>query len=340
MVICSKAPFRIGLAGGGTDVSPFCDLFGGAIVNTTISLFAHARIEVRGEQIIIKATDRNERQVFDLSENLPINGVLDLHKAVYNRLQKDYDLPVRGFHITTATDAPAGSGLGTSSTLVVSILGAFLKMYEMEMRPHAVAQYAYNIERIDLGFSGGRQDQFAASFGGFNFMSFEADNRASIVPIKLKEDYKNLLQKNLLLYFTNSSRNSASIIDEQVENVVNKHESSISAMHYLKKQALIMQEMMHVGQPDELGSLLDFGFRQKKNMARHITNERIDILYKAALDAGATGGKISGAGGGGFMVFYCPGITRENVVNALLPFGGAVKEFVFVSQGLTTWKEN
>ena len=197
MVICSKAPFRIGLAGGGTDVSPFCDLFGGAIVNTTISLFAHARIEVRGEQIIIKATDRNERQVFDLSENLPINGVLDLHKAVYNRLQKDYDLPVRGFHITTTTDAPAGSGPGTSSTLVVSILGAFLKMYEMEMRPHAVAQYAYNIERIDLGFSGGRQNQFAASFGGFNFMSFEADNQASIVPIKLNEDYKNLLQKNL-----------------------------------------------------------------------------------------------------------------------------------------------
>ena len=197
MVICSKAPFHIGLAGGGTDVSPFCELFGGAIVNTTISLFDHARIEVRGEQIIIKATDRNERQVFDLSENLPINGVLDLHKAVYNRLQKDYNLPVRGFHITTATDAPAGSGPGTSSTLVVSILGAFLKMYEMEMRPHAVAQYAYDIERIDLGFSGGRQDQFAASFGGFNFMSFEADNQASIVPIKLNEDYKNLLQKNL-----------------------------------------------------------------------------------------------------------------------------------------------
>ncbi len=329
---------RIGLAGGGTDVSPYCDLYGGAVLNATISLYAHAKLEITGGQIIIESTDRQERAIFEISNNLPINGQLDLHKAVYNRLQKDFILPRIGFSLSTATDAPAGSGLGTSSTLVVAILGAFLNLYEMQLSEHEVAQYAYEIERTDLQFSGGRQDQYAASYGGFNFMEFGENNQAGISPILLDETYINLLQNNLLLYFTNSSRNSADIIDEQVKNVLSKNEESLNAMHFLKEQAILMRDVMLSSPTDQMGPLLDVSFAQKKKMAHNISNNAIEEVYAAAMRAGATGGKISGAGGGGFMVFYCPDNTRKNVAETLLTFGGEIKEYIFVQEGLHTWQ--
>ena len=174
MIYRSKAPLRIGLAGGGTDVSPYSDQFGGAILNTTISLSAYATIEPLIEnKIIVEALDRNESQQFDLLPLLPIDGTLDLLKGVYNRIQKDQAVQLPGFKLSTFVDAPAGSGLGTSSTLVVAVLGAFVEMLKLPMDEYKIAQYAYDIERHDLQLAGGKQDQYAATFGGvilWNFM--------------------------------------------------------------------------------------------------------------------------------------------------------------------------
>lgn len=338
MIFRSKAPLRIGLAGGGTDVSPYSDQFGGAILNTTISLSAYASIEpLTDNKIIIQAFDRNEAQTFDLADQLPIDGTLDLLKGVYNRIQKDHPMPSAGFRLSTFVDAPAGSGLGTSSTLVVAVLGAFLEMRKIKMDEYAIAKYAYDIERIDLKLAGGKQDQYAATFGGVNFMEFYAGDKVIVNPLRIKPQYLHELENNLVLYFTSTSRESAAIIKEQVKNVNEKNEKSIEAMHHLKGQAKMMKEALLQGKLDEIGVILNYGFEQKRNMAANISNANIEKVYAAAKEAGATGGKISGAGGGGFMIFYCPGNTRHAVIKALNNFGGNVRDYSFTKHGLTTW---
>ncbi|MDP4283781.1 MAG: dehydrogenase [Bacteroidota bacterium] len=338
MIYRSKAPLRIGLAGGGTDVSPYSDQFGGAILNATVSLFAFANIEPLDEnKIIIQALDRKEEQHFDWAPALPINGTLDLLKGVYNRIHEDYGIPATGFRLSTFVDAPAGSGLGTSSTLVVAIIGAFVEWLKLPLGDYDIAHYAYQIERKDLKLTGGKQDQYAAMFGGVNFMEFYEDDKVIVNPLRIKSQYLHELENNLVLYFTATSRESASIIDEQVKNVNSKNEKSIEAMHQLKEQARRMKEALLKGRLDEFGAILDFGFQQKRRMAHNISNSRIEEIYEAAKSAGATGGKISGAGGGGFMIFYCPGNTHHAVVEVLKKFGGYVKNYTFTKYGLTTW---
>ncbi|MBL0146360.1 MAG: dehydrogenase [Chitinophagaceae bacterium] len=338
MIYRSKAPLRIGLAGGGTDVSPYSDQFGGAILNATVSLSAYATLEPLEEnKIILQALDREEEQVFNITEELPVNGTLDLLKGVYNRVQKDYSFPLGGFKLSTFVDAPAGSGLGTSSTLVVAILGAFVERYKLPLGDYDIAHYAYEIERNDLKLAGGKQDQYAATFGGVNFMEFYEGDKVIVNPLRIKPQYLHELENNLVLYFTATSRESATIIKEQVKNVTSNNEKSIEAMHQLKEQAKMMKEALLKGKLNDIGEILDFGFRQKKLMATNISNTSIEAIYDAAKAAGATGGKISGAGGGGFMIFYCPNNTRYAVINALNSFGGDVKKYQFTKYGLTTW---
>jgi D-glycero-alpha-D-manno-heptose-7-phosphate kinase len=338
MIYRSKAPLRIGLAGGGTDVSPYSDKFGGAILNATISLFAYANIELLDEKkIIVQALDRKEEQQFEFQNQLPIDGTLDLLKGVYNRIQKDYGIPETGFRLSTFVDAPAGSGLGTSSTLVVAIIGAFVEWLKLPLGDYDIAHYAYQIERNDLKLSGGKQDQYAAMFGGVNFMEFYEEDKVIVNPLRIKPEYLHELENNLVLYFTSTSRESAGIINEQVKNVNNKNEKSIEAMHQLKEQARMMKEALLKGKLNEFGEILDFGFMQKRRMAHNISNTRIEEIYEAAKKAGATGGKISGAGGGGFMIFYCPANTHHAVVEKLKEFGGEVKNYTFTKYGLTTW---
>jgi D-glycero-alpha-D-manno-heptose-7-phosphate kinase len=338
MIYRSKAPLRIGLAGGGTDVSPYSDLYGGAILNATVSLYASASIEPLTEPaIVLRAIDRAEEQQFPLGASLPIDGKLDLLKGVYNRLNRDFELPQGGFRLSTYVDAPAGSGLGTSSTLVVAIVGAFAEMARLPLGEYDIAHLAYEIERKDLQMAGGKQDQYAATFGGVNFMEFFAGEKVIVNPLRVKPQHMFELENNLLLYFTATSRESARIIEKQSRNVTNKQEGSIEAMHQLKHQSLMMKEALLTGRLNEIGEILDFGFRQKRLMAEGISNQAMEAIYECAKQAGATGGKISGAGGGGFMIFYCPGTSKFQVAEALKQFGGHSKAYQFVDHGLTTW---
>lgn len=338
MIYRSKAPLRIGLAGGGTDVSPYCDLYGGAILNATVSLYAYANIEPIDENaIILNAVDRKEEERYEWTDKLPVNGKLDLLKGVYNSIQRRYGVPLSGFRLSTSVDAPAGSGLGTSSTLVVAVIGAFTEMLRLPLGEYDIAHLAYEIERNELDMAGGRQDQYAATFGGVNFMEFSADDKVIVNPLRIKQQYLFELENNLLLYYTSTSRESAKIIEKQKLNVKEKRDKSIEAMHQLKQQAQMMKEALLKGRVHEIGDILDFGFRQKKEMAEGISNSLMEDIYSAAKNAGATGGKISGAGGGGFMIFYCPGNTKFAVMEALAAFGGHCKNYQFVDHGLTTW---
>lgn len=338
MIYRSKAPLRIGLAGGGTDVSPYCDIYGGAILNASISLYAYASIELIDEpKIVIEAKDRNETATYHKTDALPIDGHLDLAKGIYNRMVRDYGPVASGFKLSTFVDAPAGSGLGTSSTLMVAILGAFAEWLQLPMGEYDIAHTAYEIERVELAMAGGKQDQYAATFGGINFMEFYAGDRVIVNPLRIKSKYLYELGNNLLLYFTATSRVSAAIIEKQAKNVTEKNQQSIEAMHQLKEQATMMKEALLKGKIDDIGRILDFGFRHKKQMAQGISNNHMDELYEIALKAGATGGKISGAGGGGFMMFYCPGNTGYQVKEALSKFEGGFRQYQFSEQGLFTW---
>lgn len=338
MIARSKAPLRIGLAGGGTDVSPYCDLYGGAILNATISMYSYASLEPRSDgKIVLDARDRNERYEYAVAKRLEIDGKLDLAKGIYNRMMREFCEEPFGFTLTTYSDAPPGSGLGTSSTMMVAILGVFMEYLKLPFGEYDIAHLAYEIERVDLAMAGGRQDQYAATFGGVNFMEFFQDDKVIVNPLRVRSKFLHELAHNLILYYTETSRESAKIISSQAKNVSENKQSSIEAMDNLKVQATQMKESLLKGELDRIGQILDFGWQNKKAMAAGISNPLIDDIYQSAISAGATGGKISGAGGGGFMIFYAPGTKRFDVIEALKKFGGRPMRYQFTNTGLTTW---
>jgi D-glycero-alpha-D-manno-heptose-7-phosphate kinase len=337
MIIRSKAPLRLGLAGGGTDVSPYSDVYGGAILNATISLYAFATLIPRQDKkAVFNSIDKNISESVDIADT-GREGELVLLKGIASYIRMKYGDFETGFELSTFVDAPAGSGLGTSSTLCVAIISAFAEWMNLPLGEYDIAKMAYDIERSYLGMAGGKQDQYAATFGGFNFMEF-AGEKVIVNPLRVKPRFVHELENNLLLYYTSTSRLSSTIIEEQQKNVNAKKEKSVDAMHKLKEQSVMMKEAILTGKLDIIGEILDFGWNYKKQMAEGISNPLIDELYASALKAGASGGKISGAGGGGFMIFYCPQNTRYNVMKALKPFGGEFKRYQFVETGVVSWR--
>jgi D-glycero-alpha-D-manno-heptose-7-phosphate kinase len=335
MIIRSKAPLRLGLAGGGTDVTPYSDLYGGATLNATINMYAYATIIPSSNgKIVIRSIDKNVHFETDSVDSIPIDGSLNL---LYNRVVKDYTHSALSFELSTYVDAPPGSGLGTSSTLVVTVLGAFAEWLKLPLGEYDLARLAYQIERIDLQMAGGKQDQYAATFGGVNYMEFYKDDKVIVNPLRIKSLYLNELSHNLVLYHTKTSRVSSAIIERQARNISENKSKYIEATHKLKEQAIMMKEAILKGDIDQIGPVLDFGWKYKKQIASGITNHLIDSIYDAALESGATGGKISGAGGGGFMIFYCPNNTRYEVIESLRKFGGTSHRYEFTNAGMTAW---
>jgi D-glycero-alpha-D-manno-heptose-7-phosphate kinase len=237
-------------------------------------------------------------------------------------------------------DVPSGSGLGTSSTLVVAMIAAFAEWLQFPLGEYDIAQLAYIIEREDLKMEGGRQDQYAAAFGGFNFMEFTTQGNTIVNPLNLRTKFRNELAFSLILYFTETSRESAHIIQRQQANIHKKESESIEATHYLKQKAFDMKEVLLRGDFSTFGKLLHESWLQKKRMAQGISTAQIDLIYHAAINAGALGGKISGAGGGGFMMFYAESTQRYDVVRALKEFGGTVLPYQFTQTGVEQWRVN
>ncbi len=319
-------------------MSPYSDLYGGAILNATISMYSYATIEpLDNGQIEFISIDQGESYHGEATERLEINGNLDLLKGVYNRLVQDFIYKPLSFRLSTFSDAPPGSGLGSSSTMVVAILGAFVEWLKLPLGEYDIAHLAFEIERKDLKMAGGKQDQYAATFGGFNFMEFYGEDKVIVNPLRVRSAYRNELSHNILLYYTQTSRQSSKIIETQSKNVTGSKEAPLLAMHEVKKSAIEMKEAVLTGNIAQIGPILHSSWQHKKAMAEGISNSSIDELYEAAIAAGSTGGKISGAGGGGYIFFYCPVNTRFAVAKALSAFGGDVQDYSFTEAGLTTW---
>jgi D-glycero-alpha-D-manno-heptose-7-phosphate kinase len=339
MVFRSKAPLRLGFGGGGTDVSPYCDEYGGYILNATIDMYAYCTIEATSNgKISFQAADLNERMEYDSETSLKIDGQLDLHKGVYNRIVKQFnnDRPL-SFAMTTYSDAPAGSGLGSSSTIVVAMIAAFAEWLNLPLGEYDIASLAYDIERLDIGLEGGRQDQYAATFGGFNFMEFYKDNRVIVNPLRIKESIINELENALVLYYSGASRESSIIIKEQIKNTKLKTGKAIQSMHRVKEDALSMKEHLLKGNIVAFVQCLGHAWESKKGMASSITNKKIEEIFDHAFLNGAIAGKISGAGGGGYIMFMTGSTNRIKLVRALNELGGIVVNIHFTEKGVQTW---
>jgi D-glycero-alpha-D-manno-heptose-7-phosphate kinase len=340
MIVRSRAPLRLGLAGGGTDVSPYCDVYGGQVMNVTIDRYAYAMISASDDHLChFQALDGGASEQWPHDEPVPVDGGLKLLKGVYARIMRDYvDGPAIPLRVKTFSDAPPGSGLGSSSTMVVALIQAFSEYFSLPLGEYEVAHLAYEIERSDLALAGGKQDQYAATFGGFNFMEFYGDNRVIVNPLRVKDWVWTELEASLVLYFTGVSRASADIIDQQSRNVGQNHQASIDAMHQLKKEAVQMKECILKGDLRGLERTLQAGWEAKKMTATSISNELIERVERTAFANGATAAKVSGAGGGGFMMFLCNPEQRIALTRALLAEGGSVMDFHFTQQGATAWR--
>lgn len=336
MLIRSKAPLRISFAGGGTDVSPYTEEQGGLVLNVTIDKYSYATLQLSGApHITVQSLDYDVIAKYDVDKPLPYDGRLDLVKAVINRLTPEDS--TQGLDVFMHTDAPPGSGLGSSSSLVVCLIGLFQQWRHLPLTNYDVAELAYDIERVDMAIQGGRQDQYAATFGGFNFIEFAKD--ATIVnPLRIPPETVNELNYNLLLCYTGKTRLSAGIIQAQVNNYVHREEEVLRAMGELKTIATAMKNALLQGHLHDFGALLHEAWLNKQKMAKQISPPFIQELYATARQEGALGGKISGAGGGGFMMVYCPFQRKHRVAAALERMGARVVDFHFDFRGLQTWE--
>lgn len=339
MIVHARAPLRLGLAGGGTDVSPFTELYGGYVLNATIDRYAYAMLApAEGDRVRFMSTDTEKEFSGRAAPFLPLEGELPLHKAVYNYIVQTHNQgrPL-SVELRTFCEAPPGSGLGSSSTLIVAMLRAFVEYLNIPLDDYLLARTAYVIERKDCALQGGRQDQYAAAFGGFNFMEFYADERVVVNPLRIKNWIVTELEARLVLYFTGISRDSAHIIAEQSGNVEASRQQTVDAMQRMKDDAVSMKENLLRGNFSGLVDAFLAGWENKKNSARRISNPCIEQSYSAAMAAGAQAGKVSGAGGGGFMMFLVPPEKRMRVVRALERLGGQILPAHFTKQGVQSW---
>ena len=338
--IRARAPLRLGLAGGGTDVSPFCDEHGGLVLNATIDRYAYAIIEPLDQPVIrFVASDQQQSIELPLNDELSLDGPLKLHRAVYRALIDEHHGGKRiPLALTTFCDAPAGSGLGSSSTLVVVMIRAFAELLNLPLDDYTIAALAFRIERVDCGLGGGRKDQYSATFGGFNFMEFHAQNRAVINPLRVKNWIICELEASLVLFYTGVSRESARIVADQSSGVAAGSATALKAMHGLKHEALVMKECLLRGDFDGIVHSMRQGWQSKKQSAKSVSNSHIDGIYDAAINAGALAGKVSGAGGGGFMMFFVRPERRMEVIRCLQMFQGQVNNCHFTKHGTQAWR--
>jgi D-glycero-alpha-D-manno-heptose-7-phosphate kinase len=338
--IRARAPLRLGLGGGGTDVSPYAETFGGVVLNATIDLYANVTIAPsQSGQVELHLDDRELSWSGPAEGRLPLGGELNLLKGVYNRMCAEFN-GGRGapLAVNVHADVPPGSGLGTSSAMVVALVQAFNELFQARLSAYDTAHLAYEIERVDLSLNGGKQDQYAAAFGGVNFIEFGPGPGVLVNPLRVAPETIAEFEASLVLFFSGVSRESARIIDEQARNVSSGDAASIESMHRLKEMAFRMKQALLLGRVVEVAEILDEGWLHKKNTASTVTTPELDAVYDAAKAAGAIGGKVSGAGGGGFMMFLVDPRKRHGVLKALEAHPGRVFASGLTAGGVMSWR--
>ncbi len=327
----AKAPLRVSFAGGGTDVPPFPEREGGVVLSATINRFAYGALTPREDDTIgVESVDFGMSVDYDADHDLAFDGKLDLVKAAIRKMGRG------GFDLFLHSSAPPGSGLGGSSTLMVTLIGLLKEFHRLPLTDYEIAELAFTIERTELGIKGGLQDQYAAAFGGFNFIEMTGDH-VIVNPLRINADVVHELEHNMLLCYTGTTRSGDHIIDDQTTRFTGGEDIALEGLRMQKRLATEMKDALLQRKVDEFGALLGTAWEYKQKMSPKIATPFILEAYEKAIKAGALGGKVTGAGGGGYMLFYCPFHRKHRVAQALIEMGGEVSEFEFAQQGLSTW---
>lgn len=332
----SRAPLRMSLAGGGTDVSPYTERYGGAVLSATINRYAWCSISATDtDEITVRSLDLNQVATFGSSAIPVFDGNLDLVKAVFRRLSVPQ---LAGLRVVLQTDAPPGSGLGSSSALVVATISALSTYFGLDLIPQEIARVAYVVEREDLGIAGGMQDQYSAAFGGFNVIEFTRAG-VEVFPVRLGRAMHHELESHVLLCFTGETRASGGILERQVQNVSVRKPATMGALHRLKELVVELRRAFHAEDLTTVAWLLDEAWRAKKDLTDGISAPRLDALHSVAKEHGALGGKLLGAGGGGYFLFLVDPERREDVAGALTSLGATVSRSVeLCDEGVSSWE--
>jgi len=328
----ARAPLRLSFCGGGTDVSPYPEEHGGLVLSATINQYAHASLRPRRDtRLTLASLDYDVTAKYDHPRRVRFDGKLDLLKAAVRALAVK-----RGLDLWVHSDAPPGSGLGSSSTMVVALLGVLGEWLRRPMSGYEIAELAYRVERADLGLAGGRQDQYAATFGGFNFIEFHRDSTV-VNPLRIRPDVLRELEYRLLLCYMGQTRSSARIIERQTAAYRRGARATVQALDRLKRETLEMKKALLTGDVDGMGELLHQAWETKKKLEASISNPHVDRLYAVARHEGAIGGKMPGAGGGGYFLLLTRFDRKHRVAAALEKRGAQVVPFQFEPQGLLSW---
>jgi D-glycero-alpha-D-manno-heptose-7-phosphate kinase len=336
VIFRARAPLRISFAGGGTDLSPYVNDRGGLVLNATIDRHAYATLRLRDDRVIsVKSQDFKTSLDFSVDEPPPFDGNLDLIKACLQRLQPKQD--VSGLELYLETEAPPGSGLGASSALVVATIGALAVWRRLILDKYEVARLAWEIERLDVGVPGGLQDQYSASFGGFNLIEFRNEREAIVNPLRIEAQILQELEYNMLLVYTGATRASAHIIKSQIAGLAGGQAAVLEAMDRMKALTLEAKDALLTGRLSDFAEILHEEWQAKKRTSDAVTTPAIDEMYDEARRLGAVGGKVSGAGGGGFMFLYCPFDRRPAVTERLRKLDGEILPMAFTPEGMQAW---
>ena len=337
MIFRARAPLRISFAGGGSDLSPYVNEHGGLVLSATINRYARATIRTCEERVIrVRSLDYGASLDLDLHEPAPFDGNLDLVKGCLRRLNPSHGLE-HGLELYLETEAPPGSGLGASSALVVATIGALAEWRQLRLSKYEVSRLAWEIERGDVGVPGGLQDQYSASFGGVNLIEFRSETDVVVNPLRIEPRTLSELEYNMLLVYTGATRVSATIIKSQVAGLTEKRADVTSAMDEMKRLTLEAKDALLTGRLDEFAQLLHEEWLAKKRTSEAVSTARIEELYEEARRLGVVGGKVSGAGGGGFMFLYCPFDRKPEVTKRLTELGCDVVPIAFARHGMESW---
>ena len=331
--IRARTPLRISFSGGGTDVMPYPADHGGCVLSVTIDLYSFASLRPREDSAYNVSSDEGPVARYTKPEDMALDGHQDLVKACLQDMA-----PHTGLDLHLFCDAPPGSGLGSSSALVVAMLAAVAELNHTPMTPYELAERAYRVERVQLQQVGGMQDQYACTFGGFNFIEFLGEDRVVVNPLRVSEDVESELHGSLLLCYTGMTRVSGGILRRQVEGYRAGRKESVDSLERIKALTLEMKEALLTGDLPAFAEILDESWQAKRHLAEGITNDRVEELVGHAKRSGALAGKLLGAGGGGYLLLFCPFDRRPGIAEAMEEAGARVVRFNFAPAGVQTWR--
>ena len=331
MTLISRSPVRISFGGGGTDLASYYEKYGGVVVSAAINKYFYTILEIRLD-------DRIQLISSDLQVHHTVKDFYDL------KLGKGLDIPVavlkhfnvqRGLNLFMASEIPPGTGLGSSGAVTVNIINIINELERLKLTKGEMAELAYSIEYNELNMPIGKQDEYAAAFGGVNFMQFNKDGTVEVEPLNIAKEVRVRMEDDIMLFFTGRTRESSKILKSQDKSTKDDKGEVVDSLHKIKKIAFEVKNALESGDLTEFGRLLDESWQIKKNLAKGISNPRIDKMYELAKKNGALGGKLTGAGGGGYFMVYCDKPHQKAVTKALTKEGLSPLDFHFDKKGAT-----